>query len=127
MHNHRRLHVWRRANDVAIEIHRHFAAQRRRRELALAEQMKRSVASIAANIAEGAGQGTDAQFARYLGIAGGSCREAENHLELAVAIGIVSEAQYRRWAGELGQLARMLTALQRRVRSTQGRAAGPRP
>jgi four helix bundle protein len=117
MHNHRKLDVWRRAHGLAVEVYGHLGPRTGRRHVALAEQLKRAVASIAANIAEGAGQGTDAQFARFLGIAAGSAREVDNHLALAVAIGLISEDQYRRWLAEAGVVSRQLIALQRRLRT----------
>jgi four helix bundle protein len=123
MHNHRRLEVWRRSNALAVEVYRHLAAVRWRRENTVSDQLRRAVAAVPANIAAGAGNATDAQFARYLGIAAGSCRETDSHLELAVAIGLISTDQYHRWSDELDQLVRMLTALQRRVRAPR-RAKG---
>ncbi len=121
MHNHRKLLVWQRAHALAVEVYRHSATMRGRRYAALSEQLKRAVASIPANIAEGAGVGTDAQFARHLAIAAGSAREVDNHLAMAVAVGLITEAQYHHWLGEVAIVSRQLVALQRRLR------AGPRP
>ena len=50
----------------------------------LVEQLNDAADSMLVNIAEGFGQPTDRAFARYLGIAQGSCDEIRSHLTIAV-------------------------------------------
>jgi four helix bundle protein len=45
----------------------------------LRSQLLRAVDSVSANIAEGAGKPTEAEFGRFLDIALGSAREVDNH------------------------------------------------
>jgi four helix bundle protein len=49
----------------------------------LTSQLRRSVASNPANLAEGFGRGSDQDFARFVQIAMGSAAEVEYHLLLA--------------------------------------------
>ena len=56
--------------------------------------MRRSSASITANIAEGCGRGTAAELARFLGIAMGSTSELEYHLLLSNDLKILEADDY---------------------------------
>ena len=77
------LQVWNRAIDLAVRVN-HFASYIRSTNApGLANQMRRASTSIPANIAEGAGQDTPAQFARFLSMAIGSAFELESHVVLA--------------------------------------------
>jgi four helix bundle protein len=62
----------------------------------LSSQLKRAVVSIPANIAEGQGAGTKAQFVRYLDIAKGSLSEVEYYLVLAKDLEYISDDQYKK-------------------------------
>jgi len=77
-----KLRVWHEAHAFAVAIDRALATAARGRA-DLLNQLRRSAESIPANIAEGAGQLTDPQFARFLAVALGSTTESTNHLMLA--------------------------------------------
>ena len=55
--------------------------------MAFASQIRRSAASIGANMAEGCGRSGEREFARFLRIALGSASELEYHLILATDLG----------------------------------------
>jgi len=77
--------------------------------------MRRASSSIAANIAEGSGQVTAAQFARYLTIALGSARELDYHLLLAHDLGVYSSSDYARLDARVDEVCRVLVVLRMRV------------
>jgi four helix bundle protein len=56
----------------------------------LTSQIRRASMSIPTNIAEGCGQNTDAQFARFLQIALGSASETEYQLLLSHDLGFLN-------------------------------------
>ena len=80
-------------------------------------QFERSVASIPANLAEGAGQSTDPQFARFVDVAAGSAQEAQSHLSLIAALDLLPHADYAAWREELIAIRRMAQGLARRLRN----------
>jgi four helix bundle protein len=101
------LIVWERAQEFAVGVER-VAAQLR---YDAADQLRRSSASVADNIAEGAERGSVADYARFLGIAAGSCAEAQCQLRRAQRMGceareLISEAQQIGW---------MIAALRRSI------------
>jgi four helix bundle protein len=103
------LLVWQRAQDLAVGVAQ-FSAKLR---YEAAGQLRRSSASVADNIAEGAERGTDADFAHFLDIAAGSCAEAQSQLRRAHRAGLdaaplISEAQQIGWM--IRGLKRSLTA-----------------
>ncbi len=83
----------------------------------LRSQLLRAAASIPANIAEGAGQHSDARFAHFLSIAIGSANEVETHLRLARGLEMFDEATWRALDDELREVRRMLFGLRRRLLS----------
>lgn len=58
----------------------------------LVSQMRRSVVSIASNIAEGSGRGTDKDFVRFLTMAIGSAFELETQLLVSLRLGFGSDS-----------------------------------
>ena len=78
--------------------------------------MLRASASIAANVAEGAGQSTNAEYARYVGYAISSTGETETHLELAIDVGAVVIDEHD-FLDETQQIRKMLYGLRRQILS----------
>ena len=114
-HNHQRIAGWQRSNRLAIEVT--IAARRvpwTERVPALS-QLVRSIASIPANIAEGAGESSDPQFACYIGHALGSVSESVSHLEYLKGVGILPPASIDSWQAELRELTWMLRAFRNQL------------
>jgi four helix bundle protein len=115
MQNHAKLFVWQRAHALTVEVHRASREVSGRRSPGLVPQLLRACASIPANIAEGAGQETGAQFARFLTIAIASANETENHLVLVRDLDMLSHHHATPLITELCELRRMMLALRKRV------------
>lgn len=113
MHDFTRLAVWQRAQKLAAAVitrARTFPSEHR---ADLARQLRRSAASVPANIAEGAARGTRREFAHYLAIAAGSASETQSHLHLAYLTGIIDEGEWHRFEDDLDAIRRMLWRLRR--------------
>jgi four helix bundle protein len=116
MYPYQRLIVWQRAHALAVALYRVDVLDESVRYRALVEQLRRCAGSISANIAEGAGSGSQPMFARYLAIALASAYELENHLLLAGAISCVSRGTGESLGLEIETIKKMLTVLIRKVR-----------
>ena len=87
MQDFRNLSVWRLAHELTLAAYRETSRFPSSEQFGLTSQMRRSAASIATNIAEGCGRGSDADFGRFLQIALGSASELEYQLLLAADLG----------------------------------------
>ena len=115
MPNHSTLVVWHRANAFSVAVHRAAQEFPARGAPGLKAQLLRSVGSISANIAEGAGHETNAQFAHFVTIAIGSANEAEAHLTLAQGLELLTASTGESLQDELRQIRRMLFGLRKHL------------
>ena len=110
-----KLRVWHEAHAFALAIDLALASAARGRA-DLLNQLRRSSESIPANIAEGAGQLTDPQFARFLAVALGSTTESTNHLMLARDTHVITTATAEELLAHAGRIRGMLINLLKRLK-----------
>jgi four helix bundle protein len=137
MYSFRRLAVWEKSHELTLKSFLLTEGARANRFPGLVAQFRRAVASIPANLAEGAGHSTDPQFNRFLEMAIASSLEADYHLLLARDLGMIDSKQYAQLEARLTEVRQMLTGLRKRVlerlrlagvrrpRSVRGRGAEP--
>ena len=113
----RELKVWQKAHALALAVYGVTASFPPHERYGLTSQLRRSCASIGANIAEGCGRGTNPDLARFLQIAMGSASETESHLLLARDLGLLGQAGWERLSADLVEVKRMLASLIVRVRA----------
>ena len=116
MRDFRALKVWEKAHALTLEIYSVTSVFPQSEMFGLTSQMRRSSASIPANIAEGWGSDGDGEFARVLQVSMGWASELEYHLLLARDLGYLSEERYARVAEQVVEVRRMLAVLIRTVR-----------
>ncbi len=121
MNDFRDLRVWQGAHDVAVEVYRATAGFPSDERYGLTQQMRRAAVSIPANIAEGCGRRSGAEFGRFLEIAMGSAAELDYYLILCGDLGYLPKEAAADLAARLHQTMRMLNVLLQRV---QGRTGG---
>ncbi len=83
----------------------------------LTAQLRRAMASIPANIAEGCGRDSEAELKRFLDIAHGSASEADYHLLLAHELAYINGDDYKPLAQEISELKRMIGAFARKLKA----------
>jgi four helix bundle protein len=101
MGDYRELRAWQCSRQLAVATYRATAAMPRRERDALGDQMRRAAVSVASNIAEGAGRGSDREFARFLRTARGSLQEFQTQLLIAADLDLIPESP-RQSLDELG-------------------------
>jgi four helix bundle protein len=107
----RRLKVWEAAHRLALEAYTTTASFPRNEQYALTSQIRRSSASIPANIAEGCGRGGDRELSRFLRMAMGSASELEYHLLLARDLQILTTHEHTPLEQHVTEVKRMLASL----------------
>ncbi len=115
MRDFRRLQVWSKAHGLTLEIYKVTSSFPKEELYGITSQMRRSSASIAANIAEGCGRTGDGEFHRFLITASGSAVELEYFLLLAHDLGLVKEEIYRASNQKIIEVQKMLAVLSRTV------------
>ncbi len=115
MQDFRLLKVWEKAHVLTLSVYVNTKGFPKDELYGITSQMRRSSASIPANIAEGCGR-ADGDFGRFLQIAMGSACELDYHLLLARDLKLLPDHDYRQLIGTLGEVKRMLAALLARVR-----------
>jgi four helix bundle protein len=115
MKDFKELKVWSKAHELTIAIYGLTRTFPREEIYGLTSQVRRSAASIAANIAEGCGRRSDGELARFLQIARGSASETEYHLLLAKDLRFLSESDYQSTEKKIIEVQRMLTSLVQKV------------
>jgi four helix bundle protein len=113
------LRVWQDGMALAEACYRLVANLPREELFAMSSQIRRSAASIPANIAEGHGRENTQSFIQYLRIANGSLKELETHLLLSERVGLLDKQRIAMPMEQCTALGKMLRSL---IRSLQQKA-----
>jgi four helix bundle protein len=116
----KKLKVWRKAHDMTLDTYRITGTFPKEEMYGLTTQLRRSAASIGANIAEGCGRRSDGEVCRFLQIARGSASEVEYHVLLARDLHFIEEKDFQVLTRQADELQRMLTGLMQSVRAPKG-------
>lgn len=81
--SYRKLLVWEKAHELALEVYRNTQTFPKEEMYALTSQLRRAATSIPANIVEGNTRKSDKDKKRFIEIARGSLAETEYFIELA--------------------------------------------
>ena len=113
----RKLIVWKRAHAMALAVYKTSNKFPQHEIFGLTNQVRRSAASVGANIAEGDALGSSADYLRHLNIAIGSLAETEYHLEPAHDLCYLADVDYAQLcdlANEVGYpLSRLKASIER--------------
>jgi four helix bundle protein len=124
MQDFRNLEVWTVARSLALTVYRVTARLPPSERYGLTSQLRRAAISVPANIAEGCGRGSDADFARFLYHTMGSASELECLAVLAQDLGYLADREAADLVNECARVKRMTATLLKRLQSPTHRA-GP--
>lgn len=116
MRDFRELKVWERSHRLTLTIYKVASTFPQSELYGLTSQIRRASSSIPANIAEGCGRGSEAEFARFLQIALGSASELEYQLLLSRDLDLLSPSEYESLASETIKIKKMLTVFVRQLK-----------
>ncbi len=111
------LLVWQKAHKLTLQIYLATKSFPTDERYGLTSQMRRSSSSIAANIAEGCGRGSDADFGRFLQLAMGSASETEYHLELSKDLNYLDQKQASELTNQVQEIKRMLASFLKKLKA----------
>jgi four helix bundle protein len=109
--------VWQKSHRLTLDIYKATGNFPREELYGLTNQIRRSCASIPANIAEGCGRDSEADFSRFLQIAMGSATELEYHLLLSHDLGILNNIDYENLSRETIEVKQMLTSFIKKLKA----------
>ncbi len=112
----RDLVVWQKGLDLAAEVYSLTTQFPRSEQFRLVDQITRSAASVAANVAEGHERGTRKDYANFVAIARGSLAETQTFLFLAERLGYVAPERCRAVQTLAEEVSKMLNSLLLRLR-----------
>ena len=111
MQDFKKLSVWKKGHELTLTVYHMSNTFPGDERFGLTSQLRRSCASIPANIAEGCGREGKKELSRFLQIALGSAKETEYHLLLAKDLNYLALETYYEANSKLDELKRMLSGL----------------
>jgi four helix bundle protein len=126
MKDFRDLMVWQKSHQLALAAYRHTGSFPADERFGLTSQIRRSAASVPANIAEGCGRRGNAEFHRFLQMAMGSASEVEYDFLLARDLNYLDAKTHKNLTSQVEEVKRMLSSLLLKVEGEryQSKAAG---
>ena len=115
--SYRDLQVWQEGMNLAEACYRLTKGFPREEIYGMTSQIRRAAASIPANVAEGYGRKSRAEYIRFLYIAQGSLKELETHLLLSQRVELVAAQAINPILRQCESVGRLLTALIRALES----------
>ena len=110
------LKVWQEGHNIAVKIYKSTRNFPKDEMYGLVSQMKRSVVSITANVAEGFGRYHFKEKIQFYYIARGSASELESEIMIAKDVGYMSQDEANSLKDSIVEIRKMLNGL---IRSAQ--------
>lgn len=110
------LIVWQEAQQLAVLVYKTTQLFPQDERFGITSQIRRSVASVSANIAEGFGRQTQKDKVHFIVIAYGSLLETKNFLYLAQKLGYITDDDLQRLLKQSVSCQKLLNAYKRALK-----------
>jgi four helix bundle protein len=110
------LTVWQRAHELTLATYRLTEKFPRSERFGIISQLRRSSASVSANIAEGFGRRTTKELLRCLQISRGELEETRYFLILSRDLGHISATEFETMNGRCDSVGQLINALGRSLK-----------
>jgi len=118
------LTVWQRAHELALSVFRLTEGFPRSDQFGIVAQVRRSSASVTANIAEGFGRGTTRELLRSLQISRGELEETRYFMRLSLDLGRISKVNFENVNALCDSVGQLINALGRTLKGRLARLEG---
>ena len=122
----RELEVWQRSHALVLQTYRVTNTFPDREKYGVVSQVRRSAASVPANIAEGFGRRTTKELLQFLANANGSLEETRYFLFLSRDLGYLKDQDFQQMDADCSAVAQMIAALGRSLKTRLEGVHGPR-
>lgn len=116
--SYRELTVWQEGMNLAEQCYYLTKVFPKEELYGMTSQIRRSAASIPANVAEGYGRKSRNEYIRFLYIAQGSLKELETHLLLSARVELISNEKIKNALAQCERVGKLLGGL---IRSLEGK------
>lgn len=120
MHKFRQLKIWQKAMQFITLVYKVSATYPKHEQFGLIDQIRRAAVSIALNIAEGSGAGSDKEFIRFLRISFRSLYEVITAAEIAIILNYGAKMDQGQIIKEADEIAAMITGLIKYLKKSDG-------
>lgn len=117
MQNYKDLKVWEKSHQFTLQVYEITKIFPKEELYSLTNQLRRAASSIPANIAEGRGKNSQAEFAHFLNISLGSANESEYFLILSKDLHYLKENDFTTLLSIINEIKAMLISLIAKVRT----------
>jgi four helix bundle protein len=114
------LTVWQKAHELTLATYKLTEKFPRSEQYGIVSQLRRSAASVSANIAEGFGRRTTKELLRCLQISRGELEETRYFLILSRDLGHVSPAEFESMNARCDSVGQLINALGRSLKNRLG-------
>ena len=117
MNNFKKLVVWQKSRELVKDIYLLTKKYPKEELFGLTSQIRRAAVSVALNIAEGSGRGTDKDFTHFLDVAFGSALEVEAQVILSLDLEFITNEEYDMLSLKIQEIQKMIKKLTDSIRN----------